>query len=578
MKNLFSKDLRALRIAAAVLALYASAAFVAERKIDYSGFIATRYPGNFPAPFELIDGLVFLVLAVALWFLILFVASALASCIARLDEWRSKRVRRFGKHERGEREAFDASRPFPSYLRSRKKTAILVGLVVFACWLAVWAAYYPGSSMNDQLLVVEDPIYYLSIHPPLYVFFLWAFVTASNALFSTGNVGFAVFTLCQMVVASSCVALCASWLRCRGVPKVACALFVAFFAVAPIVSDYAMTPIKDTLFSYSFLLIIPLLYGFVSNREGFWQEKWHAAAFFALALAMGLTRSNGVYVVIVLAVVLAFLSWGKAHFSRFVAAAVLAVALSFAPSVVCDAVFDSPHLFRETISIPLQQIAAVISADGTIPEQDAAVVDQMMIREAVPRAYSPVFVDTVKLKFEEKVIDDEYIQQHRGEIMKAWFSIGLANPDLYLRAWLAQTYGCWAPLSHNADQSVFFGLASNDPQDPVTLRLVEKHKLTNSSLYPAAPSEVITAIYPKLTRCLPTGCLFLVDLLLAFAIAWRRKDVRYLVVALPLVLLWGTLMLSVPLSGAFRYGFAMLLSAPMLALALLIPQRGRMAE
>ena len=79
--------------------------------------------------------------------------------------------------------------------------------------------------------------------------------------------------------------------------------------------------------------------------------------------------------------------------------------------------------------------------DGTMSSAEQEVVAEIMPLEEYKKVYQPGIVDVIKW---DENFNVDYVRENRGEILKAWISIGLKNPGIYARAWSLNTFGYWA--------------------------------------------------------------------------------------------------------------------------------------
>lgn len=227
---------------------------------------------------------------------------------------------------------------YRSFLTNHWKYPALSFLLIMFGWGLVLLLLWPGASMNDQIGIIDAPLAYSSVHPAVYSFLLSWFATTSNELFGSGNPGFAAFVAIQMTFCAAIVSLVAAWLAYRGCGRVVCDAVVAFFALCPVVSDYAVIPLKDTTFSYALLLLVPILYEVAEQGERFW-EGWRKPACLVVAcLLVGVTRNNGPYVVIPLVLGVGIACVRMPHVRIRLATLVVAVVLCLAPNKIADSI------------------------------------------------------------------------------------------------------------------------------------------------------------------------------------------------------------------------------------------------
>ena len=87
----------------------------------------------------------------------------------------------------------------------------------------------------------------------------------------------------------------------------------------------------------------------------------------------------------------------------------------------------------ESLSIPAQQIAAVISYDGEITEEQTRLLEKIIDLKKVPDAYlgSPTCADAVKDLVRE-TDRQQYLMEHGVEYLKLWCSLFWKNKHIYV--------------------------------------------------------------------------------------------------------------------------------------------------
>lgn len=137
------------------------------------------------------------------------------------------------------------------------------------------------------------------------------------------------------------------------------------------------------------------------------------------------------------------------------------------------------HFLRETLGVPLQQVASVYCAEGlAISEDDQGFLGTMMPEARERRLYWPVFADGVKFGGGFNV---NYLQEHGFEFAQVYARIGIAHPMQYARAYGSATYGNWSLLARHPIQSYFVKLSSNGDFKNVN-RIMKEYGLHNHSL------------------------------------------------------------------------------------------------
>ena len=541
----------------AFCALFAAANAVLGPKISFSGAQGEPYPANFIAPLGIADAAAFAAVAAVAFVVLEAVRRAVA---ARREASASGRGQ----------ENPDAPCGLRAFLRAHRAALLGCWAAVMACWVVVWLNYWPGTSMNDQLAVIGNPIGFANNHPLLYNVAIAGLVRISVALAGTGSYGFAAFILCQMAACAAIVAVCCAWLRCRRVPKAAVAASAAFFCLCPIVVNFAGSALKDVMFAYVLALWIPLLWEAFHRGPSFWGSRFHLACLFGLIAATCLVRNNGLYIAVVLAVAIVAHA-RRAGMARVVAASALAFVVALVPNAFLSSI-GVQQLFRESVGIPLQQLGAVVAIDeASLTDDQLVYLDGIMPIEDIRKAYAPMSVDMLKYAGS---FDSAALQASKGEFMRTYIEVGLSRPDIYLRAFLSQTWGYWSVAAYSSDQGYFFRVSDNIRAQS-DIQAIEGWGLENRSVYPEGVSGAIDGAMRALIWFPGPAACFALLLAAGYARIVRTGDARDLAVLAPFALLWGTLLIASPLACAFRYALPFATALPFVWALLFAPARRR---
>lgn len=540
------------------LALFLAGSLSLERLMDFTGNQGDSYPLNFIQAIEPGDVAIFVV-----------VFAVLLSVLEAVRRIVSRKAEEEEGIDAGPSSGASARKSLANYFKAHWKAGLVYMVPIFICWMIVWANYYPGTSMNDQLAVIGLPIAFANNHPLLYNLALSGCVRLGVHVLGSGSAGFALYVLLQMVLCSAAVSLCCLWLRFRRVPRWVVAVAIAYFALTPLIGNYAMAALKDTLFGYALLLWVPFLFELSRADESIWRKTSTCVLLALLVLATSLTRNNGLYVSIVLLLVVFVISFRRRAW-KMILAGVVAVCLAFVPNVWLSA--KGVHqLFRESVGVPLQQLSAVAcSSEGSLDEDEEAYLNRLIPLETLRSVYAPMSVDLVKYNSD---FDSDYLQQTKGEFIRVYLSVGVRHADIYTRAFLSQTYGYWSLLANDSYQGTFFRISDNLRAD-TDIQAMEEWGLSNRSLYPEFISVPMDGFLRAATSVFPgPGACFALIMLGCFLLCCRRGSAKYVLVFLPFILLWGTLLIATPLACAFRYAFPFAVVLPFVVAMLFVPEK-----
>ena len=299
----------------------------------------------------------------------------------------------------------------------------------------------------------------------------------------------------------------------------------------------------------------------ISNR---WVLLLSVATFF-----VAFWRNNGIYILVVIALVLLIVGVAKAANngsssadairngrSRYFVPAVVLVAFSVAQVVITGPLYDSLGIGSdsktESYGIPINQIARVVALDGEMSDADRAFFEALIPTARVREVYSPTCVDSIKYdaQFNYELLGHEDFWLH-------WLSLFLRNPRVYFEAWELQTCGFWTV---NVPQVM--ACTSNVSWGPIWnldgAALYERCGIEAANLF---NSDIAQQLFPYRAWSVPIGVISWALLFLCACIVCNRSW-RTLLVLLPSAGLLATLLVASPIWYWPRYGMPLQLLIP----------------
>jgi len=457
---------------------------------------------------------------------------------------------------------------------------IFAAILSFA-WLPWLISNLPGGIFYDTYTVYhtingnlplnnQQPIFYTGFNALVF----WIVRSVFH-----GSTEIAAFTMTMIQYSFMALSLAyfAFWLLKNQVSRVVTSIVLSYFALFPLFSYYASSNWKDTWFSLTIFLFAVKLVDVVRTQGKilcFGKDVLH---YVSLAFMICWFRNNGIYVVVVTTICLLVMYRRVLVMSYFkrresvdgttrahgflkvklplflMSATVLIVGTGVLQGPVFSSIGWNENQAVETYGIPIQQVCSVIANNGKISDEERAVFDKIISPEVAAVYFSPNGVDSVKANM--GVPAREYLNTHQGDFLKVWISVVIKNPTQVINAYLLTTLGFWDPArGHNAGY-IQQGLAPGG----------EQLGLTPHDLIYKITGHSFNQIYAP--RYYISSALFCwLALFFAVVLVLRRKF-ALLLPFVPLMALWGTIMLTVPIAYSLRYVYAYV---PFLALAVVI--------
>lgn len=440
-----------------------------------------------------------------------------------------------------------------------KKKLWLYGVLFFCFSVGVdfifLLAYYPGVMEWDsfiQMRQVWDGVY-SNHHPWLHTMLIKFIYDLGCALFGSTNRAFAlysIFSICLLSFSFTCVIV---YLAKKGLQLIYLIIVGLLYVMSPINQMYSIIMWKDIPFGACVLIFTVLLFTIRDRQLEDKPNLLNWVLFVPLAFGVCFFRSNGLYVFLGMIPFLIYVFWKQKKAIICAISVVLILGGIYKGPVFEHFNVTEPDII-ESLSIPAQQIAAVIANDGKINEEQKELLSQVIDLEKVPEAYrgSSTCSDDIKDLVREKD-NQQYIADHSGEFLKTWVQLFFENKRIYVHAYVRETSGYWY-------HKIYF------PFIWATYIQENGHGIDRERKLPDTVCDGIanylTGYKAHFDKYLSTG-LYIYIFLLSLFIALRKKS-KHLICYLPALGIWGTILIATPVWADLRYAYAIVISVPFL--------------
>lgn len=449
---------------------------------------------------------------------------------------------------------------FANFVRSH--TALCAFLCCLLCWLPYYLYQYPGIMTPDSINQLEQilgVIPWSNHHPWVHTLVFGLFYHIGYALTKNMVIAVSVYTFFQMCLLAGSVAYFISTLRSHKIRPFVLLLIMAFYALIPYHAVFSVTVWKDIPFAAAVLFFsCAILRLAVQNKVC----AKNLAVLFVTSVMICLFRSNGWYAFVL---ALPFLMFGfrrkaKAVYPPLLAALFLAAIVKYP---VMNAFQVEQPDFIESVSIPMQQIAAVICNDRYLTEEELSLIEEVVDLTYIHELYNPTFADNIKELV--RAGHQDYLVAHKNEFLKLWIDLGLRYPGDYLTAYVNQTYGYWYPDS-------FYLVAEAEGVSATDLG-VSHTPLIGGPLVIKTKEIAI-----KLGSMVPIyGTLWSMGvacwvLLFSISVTVIRREYRKLICYLPGFALLLSVLAATPVATEFRYVYFLVLCLPFYLITAILPE------
>lgn len=463
---------------------------------------------------------------------------------------------------------------------SLRRFFLAAGLVVL-CWLPYYILFFPGLGNPDtsmqiawalhyptewlQYSPVRGPQIHATNHHPYFTTVLFG-LFAKFGLLVDGNIryGVALYCLCQMLLTALAMTGIWFYLRRIGLHAKYCRIGLVFTAFFPLYPLYAITMLKDSLFSLACLTFSVLLFEVVRSRSQCLKKAGFCALLFLNALLVMLTKNQGFYFAAAAAVVCLLLCRRRLQ----AAAALLLPVLLYQfvwMQVLLPAWNVAPGGKQEVLGLLFQQTARyVVTYPEEVTEEEAGAIRAVLDYDALPELYKPHLADPVKFTYNQDATDEEMSAYYQ-----AWLQMFRKHPAVYVQAFLNNIYGSFYMKHETA-------LTYTDFDNREGVNYPDLFVAMTPRLEAAKP---IAETLLRAVQHIPgIGLLFCIGfypwvILFVFLDALRKKRYADILSQLPAILSVAVLFLS-PVSGSYRYAMPFSYMIPFLLSVRLLPGPG----
>lgn len=316
--------------------------------------------------------------------------------------------------------------------------------LMLVCWIPWIVVCWPGAVRDDtiaQLMQSSGHHEYFTQHPLFDTLIFGVFWNIGEAL---GHMiyGLAIYTVVQAVLLAAGLSLSLCYMRKCGVPRLCIWAGMIFVSTSYLVVGAVPTMGKD---SFHAIFLIPAAVFFVETcltKGAVLRRMPVTVAFVALlALCIASKRTAMEVVVLALALLLIVAKGNRRVVLMTLVSSVVLVQFVWNPISVA-VTHAGPSSNREImgyVTQPIGRVAAQRPDDITVEERRQ--LSGFMDVDAAGRQYVPYRTDETVWSYNEQATTADKLNA-----FKAWASIGVRNPDEYVKAYSAVMFN-WANLT-----------------------------------------------------------------------------------------------------------------------------------
>ncbi len=452
---------------------------------------------------------------------------------------------------------------------SWKRLLTAAGLIAL-CWLPYYLFFFPGLNNPDtsmqiawalryptdwlRLSPVRGEGVYATNHHPYFTTLLFGLFARFGLALGDIQYGVAAYNLLQLLATALAMAGAWFYLGRLGLPDRAQRAALVFTALFPLFPLYAITMLKDSLFSLACLTLTVLLFELARTKGACLKQNWFCALLFLNAWLVMFSKNQGVYFILLIG--LACLVYkgvrGRAALSLLLPAALFQAVWM---GILLPMWNVAPGGRQEALGLLFQQTArCVLTYPGDVAPEEKDAIRAILDYDRFDVLYDPMQSDNIKFTFNQDATGEEMSAYY-----KVWLQMLRRHPDAYLQALISNVYaGFYVPhetalsYTHYDNREVMPYPELCVPLSPLLERW---EPLVRQALRAVQHIPGVGLLFS--IGFFPWVILFL------FLDALRRKRYGLVLPLLPCILSVAVLLVS-PVSGSYRYAMPFTYAIPFL--------------
>lgn len=441
-------------------------------------------------------------------------------------------------------------------------------LTLLVCWGIYMIAFYPiilspdpsfqikmyfneHTKYIDWVIQRSQKVNLTTHHPVIHTFLLGGAIQLGR-LIGSDNFGLFIYSIFQVIVLASTLSYTIYYTKKLNMPNGVRLVLLGIYALVPMFPFYAMSGVKDTLYTCLVILYTTFLldlFLFYKDTKLSWMQVLENTIFIVLLM---LFRNNGIYVILLSFPFIFLVKTLDRRKLGVILASSLGIYFAIT-KIIIPGMGISDGSVREVLSIPFQQTARYVKEhEDDLTRKEKKVIDKILSYEDLKERYDPVKADPVKNEFNKETTSKDL-----KEYFHVWFHGLFKHPDTYIQATMNNVYGYFYPNSTR--WYIYYKYDDRITQND----LVDYHYNSLSGLRGVLSSYGVSFPYiPGVGLISNIGfCTWILFLLTYFVIKYKKKE---LLIVLAPSLASILICVASPVNCYFRYAMPYIFMLPFL--------------
>lgn len=338
-----------------------------------------------------------------------------------------------------------------------KHPFIVSMIIILILWLPYIISFYPiilspdpsfqikqyfgiPNKYSDYSIMLDKSVTITNHHPVIHTLLLGTCLKLGN-LINCDNLGLFLYSIIQITILSSVLSLTISYMTKLKISYKYRLIVLLIYSLVPMFPLYAMSGVKDVIFTSLIILYVMLIYHLIKNKKDTLSIKKVILIILLLIFIM-LFRNNGFHIIL-----LSFpfvLLINRKNLKKLLIIFIIFLSFNTCYNKVILPHFKiTPSSVREILSIPFQQTARYVKYNK-LTKEEYEIYDKVLDMSDLAKRYKPEISDPVKNKFNKYTTDKEL-----KEYFSTWLKDLTKDPVTYVDATTNNIYGYFYPFKLN---------------------------------------------------------------------------------------------------------------------------------
>lgn len=330
-------------------------------------------------------------------------------------------------------------------------------IIILILWLPYIISFYPiilspdpsfqikqffgiPNKYSDYSIMLDKSVTITNHHPVIHTLLLGTCLKFGN-LINCDNLGLFLYSIIQITILSSVLSLTISYMTKLKISYKYRLIVLLIYSLVPMFPLYAMSGVKDVIFTSLIILYVMLIYYLIKNKKDTLSIKKVILIILLLIFIM-LFRNNGFHIIL-----LSFpfvLLINRKNLKKLLIIFIIFLSFNTCYNKVILPHFKiTPSSVREILSIPFQQTARYVKYNK-LTKEEYEIYDKVLDMSDLAKRYKPEISDPVKNKFNKYTTDKEL-----KEYFSTWLKDLTKDPVTYVDATTNNIYGYFYPFKLN---------------------------------------------------------------------------------------------------------------------------------